>query len=61
MEIYVKQKNRSQICLLSSTTMLTSQLIKETIENLFQFDLDQPENSDDTVMKKTPLLPLSLF
>jgi len=25
-----------------STTMLTSKLMKETIENLFDFDLDKP-------------------
>jgi len=41
--------------------MLTSKIIKETIENLFQFDRDKPENSDDTVMEKTPLPLLSLF
>ena len=44
-----------------STTMLTSKIINETIENLFQFDRDKPENSDDTVVKKTPLPLLSLF
>jgi len=61
MEIYNKQKNITNYACYCSTTMLTSKIIKETIENLFQFDRDKPENSDDTVMEKTPLPLLSLF
>jgi len=61
MEIYEKHKNRNQFACYCSTTMLTSKIIKEPIENLFQFGRDKPENSDDAVMKKTPLPLLSHF
>jgi len=43
METYEKQKNRCQLyACYCSTTMLTSKITKETIENVFQFDLDKP-------------------
>jgi len=42
-EAYEKQKkivtNYACYC---STTVLTSEIMKQTIENLFQFDLDKP-------------------
>jgi len=43
METYEKQKNRYQLCLLLfNNNTLTSILIKETIENVFEFDRDTP-------------------
>jgi len=41
--------------------MLTSKTIKETIENLFQFDLDKSYNYLWCCYEKTPLPLLSLF
>ena len=42
MEIYEKQKILTNYACYRSTTMLTSKIINETIENLFQFDRDKP-------------------
>jgi len=42
METYMKQKNRYQLCLLLLSNNFDLKKIKETIENLFQFDLDIP-------------------
>jgi len=42
MEIYKKQKIVTNYACYCSATMLTSKIVKETIANLFQFDLDKP-------------------
>jgi len=41
METYKKQKIVTNYACFCQTTMLTPKLTKETIENLFQFDLDK--------------------
>ena len=42
METYEKQKIIYQFACYCSTTMLTSKIITEPIENIFQFNLDKP-------------------
>jgi len=42
METYENQKIVTNYACYCSTTMVTSKIVKETIENLFQLDLDLP-------------------
>jgi len=42
METSEKQTNRYQLCLLLFNNSVDLKMIEETIENLFQFDLDKP-------------------
>jgi len=60
METYEKQKNRYQCACYSSTTLLTSK-INKLYKICFNSILINHKITYNAVMKKTPLLPLSLF
>ena len=61
MKTYENKKIVTNCACYCSTTMLTSKIIKETVDNLFQFDLDKSSNCLWCCHEKDTLLPLSLF